>query len=95
MGWIHSDYNACLSSRWTADELPTGTELGNIIASHSIYCRLAGGKLIELVWMNNSSIPNVRFIGTLEMAQINLPGVGGVVGWSHIVYNANLSLNWT
>ena len=67
--------------------------------------RLEGGKLVsylvDLVWLNQASIPNFSLLGSLEIAQIYLPGWGGWVGWggSHTDYKTDLSsqlnLHWT
>ena len=37
-----------------------------------------GTELVDLVWLNNASIPNFNFLGSLEVAQIYLPELGGV-----------------
>ena len=53
--------------------------------------------LFDLVWLNKASIPNFSFLGSLEVAQIHLPGwlggwVGGLTDSDNI---ASLSSNWT
>ena len=57
----------------------TKTELANIIASHGIFRRLAGGlfsKMIDLVSLNNTSIPNFIFLGCQEVAHNSQVRIG-------------------
>ena len=35
---------------------------------------LLDSELIDLVWLSKASIPNFSFLGSLEVAQIYLPG---------------------
>ena len=43
----------------------------NVIASHCISSRLAGGlaKLVRLIGLNEASMPNFNFLQSLEVAQ--------------------------
>ena len=44
--------------------------------------------LVDLIWLNKATIPNISFLGSLEVAPTYLPG------WSHSDNFANLSSNW-
>ena len=61
----------------------------NIIASHCISRRQACG-------LNKASIPNFSILGSLEVAQIYLPGWVGGWGGCHTDIKTNLSsqLDW-
>ena len=54
---------------------------------------------IDLVWLNKASIPNISFLGSLEVGQNFFPRgwVGGEAAAynEYTDYNANLSSNWT
>ena len=47
--------------------------------------------LFDLAWLNKASIPNFSFLGSLEVAQIYLPGWGG---WTRLLVGGGL-YSWT
>ena len=54
---------------------------------------MASELVVDLILLNKASIPNFSFLGSLEVAQIYLPGW---VGGCHSDYKTNLisQLNW-
>ena len=48
------------------------------------------------VWFNKASIPNISFLGSLEVAQIHLPGwLGGFVGGLPVIIElVAVQLDW-
>ena len=54
--------------------------------------------LVDLVWLDKASIPNVSFLGSLEVTQIYFFGWGGVGGWvggfTVIIGLISVQLDW-
>ena len=47
-------------------------------------------QLVDLVWLNKASMPNFKFLGSLEVAQTYLPGWGGWGGFTVIIMQVSV-----